>query len=93
MQNIPGWTYKGRWWQRFGWRKRRAIELLHRVGIKDHKDAMRSFPELTDGECQKVMIAIAGESAASADCGRTNERDGANHPGADFPPAHASEPE
>ncbi len=82
MQNIPGWTYKGRWWQRFGWRKRRAIELLHRVGIKDHKDAMRSFPyELTDGECQKVMIAIAlGESAASADCGRTNERDGANHP-------------
>ena len=59
-QNIPGWTFKGRWWQRFGWRKRRAIELLHRVGIKDHKDAMRSFPyELTDGECQKVMIAIA----------------------------------
>ena len=60
MQNIPAWTYKGRWWQRIGWRKRRAIELLHRVGIKDHKDAMRSFPyELTDGECQKVMIAIA----------------------------------
>ena len=60
MQAIPGWTYKGRWWQRVGWRKRRAIELLHRVGIKDHKDAMRSFPyELTDGECQKVMIAIA----------------------------------
>lgn len=43
-QNIPGWTFKGRWWQRLGWRKRRAIELLHRVGIKDHKDAMRSFP-------------------------------------------------
>lgn len=60
MQNIPARTYKGRWWQRFGWRKRRAIELLHRVGIKDHKDAMRSFPyELTEGECQKVMIAIA----------------------------------
>ncbi len=44
IQSIPGWTYKGRWWQRLGWRKRRAIELLHRVGIKDHKDAMRSFP-------------------------------------------------
>ena len=29
-------------------------------GFKDHKDAMRSFPyELTEGECQKVMIAIA----------------------------------
>ncbi|WPM85827.1 putrescine export ABC transporter ATP-binding protein SapD [Apirhabdus apintestini] len=60
VQNIPGWTYKGRWWQRFRWRRRRAIELLHRVGIKDHRDAMRSYPyELTDGECQKVMIAIA----------------------------------
>ena len=60
LQSIPGWTYKGRWWQRFGWRKRRAIELLHRVGIKDHRDIMRSFPyELTEGECQKVMIAIA----------------------------------
>ena len=45
IQSIPGWTYKGRWWQRLGWRKRRAIELLHRVGIKDHKDAMRSFPD------------------------------------------------
>ena len=33
-QAIPGWTYKGRWWQRFNWRKRRAIELLHRVGIR-----------------------------------------------------------
>lgn len=60
IQNIPGWTYKGRWWQRFGWRTRRAIELLHRVGIKDHQDIMRSYPyELTEGECQKVMIAIA----------------------------------
>ncbi|MEK9495711.1 putrescine export ABC transporter ATP-binding protein SapD [Photorhabdus sp. P32] len=60
IQAIPGWTYKGRWWQRLKWRKRRAIELLHRVGIKDHKDIMSSFPcELTEGECQKVMIAIA----------------------------------
>ena len=60
IQSIPCWTYKGRWWQRFNWRKRRAIELLHRVGIKDHKDVMSSYPyELTEGECQKVMIAIA----------------------------------
>ncbi|MGC6386793.1 putrescine export ABC transporter ATP-binding protein SapD [Ewingella sp. S1.OA.A_B6] len=60
IQAIPGWTYKGHWYQRFHWRKRRAIELLHRVGIKDHKDIMASFPyELTEGECQKVMIAIA----------------------------------
>ena len=61
MQAIPRWTYKGAWMGRFWfWRKTRAIELLHRVGIKDHKDIMRSFPyELTEGECQKVMIAIA----------------------------------
>lgn len=60
MQVIPGRTYKGHWWQRFNWRKRRAIELLHRVGIKDHQDVMRCYPyELTEGECQKVMIAIA----------------------------------
>lgn len=61
IQNIPGWTFKGHWWQRlFGWRKRRAIELLHRVGIKEHKDIMSSYPhELTEGEGQKVMIAIA----------------------------------
>ena len=61
IQNIPGWTFKGHWWQRlFGWRKRRTIELLHRVGIKEHKDIMRSYPhELTEGEGQKVMIAIA----------------------------------
>ena len=61
IQNITGWTFTGHWWQRlFGWRKRRAIELLHRVGIKEHKDIMRSYPhELTEGEGQKVMIAIA----------------------------------
>ncbi|MGV3344351.1 putrescine export ABC transporter ATP-binding protein SapD [Enterobacteriaceae bacterium LUAb1] len=60
IQAIPGWTWKGRWFERFHWRHRRAVELLHRAGIKDHKDIMRSFPyELTEGECQKVMIAIA----------------------------------
>ena len=57
---IPRRTFKGHWWQRFFWRKNRAIELLHRVGIKDHKEILKSYPfELTEGECQKVMIAIA----------------------------------
>lgn len=60
IQAIPGRTFKGKWWQRLSWRKQRAIELLHRVGIKDHNDFLASFPyELTAGECQKVMIAIA----------------------------------
>ncbi|OCF92670.1 peptide ABC transporter ATP-binding protein [Gilliamella sp. wkB7] len=57
---IPRRTFKGHWWQRFFWRKNRAIELLHRVGIKDHREILKSYPfELTEGECQKVMIAIA----------------------------------
>lgn len=60
MGAIPSHTYKGKWWQRFNWRKRRAIELLHRVGIKEHSMIMHCYPyELTEGECQKVMIAIA----------------------------------
>ncbi len=33
---------------------KQAIALLHKVGIKDHKRLMGSYPyELTDGECQK----------------------------------------
>ncbi|MDU8925386.1 ATP-binding cassette domain-containing protein [Pasteurellaceae bacterium LIM206] len=60
IQNISSWSYKGKWYQWFGWKKRKAIELLHRVGIKDHKDIMNCYPnEITEGEGQKVMIAIA----------------------------------
>lgn len=61
IQAIPALTFKGPWYKRFWfWRRTRAIELLHRVGVKDHVDIMRSLPyELTEGECQKVMIAIA----------------------------------
>ncbi|MBN6076137.1 ATP-binding cassette domain-containing protein [Aggregatibacter actinomycetemcomitans] len=61
IESIPNWTFKGHWWQRlFNWKKRRAIELLHRVGIKEHKEIMASYPhELTEGEGQKVMVAIA----------------------------------
>ena len=60
IEAIPRRTFKGHWWQRLFWRMNRAIELLHRVGIKDHKEILKSYPfELTEGECQKVMIAIA----------------------------------
>ncbi|MDF7666998.1 peptide ABC transporter ATP-binding protein SapD [Orbaceae bacterium ESL0727] len=60
IEAIPSRTFKGHFWQRLFWRKNRAIELLHRVGIKAHKEIMKSYPfELTEGECQKVMIAIA----------------------------------
>lgn len=57
---IPNWTFKGKFWERLFWKKRRTIELLHKVGIKDHKEIMHAYPsEITEGECQKVMIAIA----------------------------------
>ncbi|WP_413111415.1 oligopeptide/dipeptide ABC transporter ATP-binding protein [Thaumasiovibrio sp. DFM-14] len=57
---IPAGSHPGKWWQRFQWRKKQAIALMHKVGIKDHKRVLNSYPyELTDGECQKVMIAMA----------------------------------
>lgn len=60
IQAIPRRAFKGRWWQRLFWRKQRAIELLHRVGFKNHKEIINSYPhELSQGECQKVMIALA----------------------------------
>ena len=60
-QAIPSGTFKGPWYKRLlPWRKERVIDILHRVGIRDHRDIMRSYPyALTEGECQKVMIAIA----------------------------------
>lgn len=37
-----------------------AIALLHRSGIKDHNRILNAYPsQLSDIECQKVMIAIA----------------------------------
>ncbi|KXI23784.1 peptide ABC transporter ATP-binding protein [Photobacterium sanguinicancri] len=57
---IPSSSFNGKWWQRFRWRQKQAIALLHKVGIKEHRRVMNSYPyELTDGECQKVMIAMA----------------------------------
>ncbi len=57
---IPASAFQDVWWKRFQWRKKQAIALLHKVGIKDHKKIMKSYPyQLTDGECQKVIIAMA----------------------------------
>ena len=57
---IPCDQFIGHFWQRFNWRKKQAIALLHKVGVKDHKKVMNSYPfELSEGLCQKVMIAMA----------------------------------
>lgn len=59
-ESIPSNSFEGRWWERLKWRKKQAVGLLHKVGIKDHERVMNSYSyELTDGECQKVMIAMA----------------------------------
>ncbi len=60
IESIPARSFEGKWWERFKWRKKQAIALLHKVGIKEHTRVMNSYPyELTDGECQKIMIAMA----------------------------------
>ena len=59
-ESVPIDCFKGRWWQRRKWLREQSIALLHKVGIKDHTRVMKAYPyELTDGECQKVMIAMA----------------------------------
>lgn len=59
-QSIPDRDFTGFWWQKRKWRNNEAINFLHRVGIKDHSSIMHSYPsELTNGECQKVMVAMA----------------------------------
>lgn len=60
IEVIPRRVFDGKWWQRLFWRKKIAIGLLHRVGIKDHKKVMASYPhELSEVLCQMVMIAMA----------------------------------
>ncbi|WP_341501510.1 oligopeptide/dipeptide ABC transporter ATP-binding protein [Gallaecimonas sp. GXIMD4217] len=53
---LPRWHLLGR----AKWRRQEAKALLHRVGIKHHQRVMDSYPhELSEGLCQKVMIAMA----------------------------------
>ncbi|CAG9297009.1 peptide ABC transporter ATP-binding protein [Celerinatantimonas diazotrophica] len=60
IEAIPWSLFKGKIWQRIGWRHKEARNLLHRVGIKNPRRIMRSYPyELSDGICQKIMIAMA----------------------------------
>lgn len=50
----------GGFWQRKKQRKLEVINLLHKVGIKNHQDCIKSYPhQLNEALCQRVMIAIA----------------------------------
>ncbi len=52
--------FRDKWYRYFGSRKKKVIDILHKVGIKDHKLIMNSYPqELSKSNLQKVMIAGA----------------------------------
>lgn len=60
QEGMPNRPVAGKGWQRWQWRRKQAIELLHRVGIREPKQVMNAYPfELSEGVCQKVMIAMA----------------------------------
>jgi len=59
-ESIPTHLLEGAWWQRANARKKRAIALLHKVGIRDHQAVWHSYPyQLSEGVCQKISIAMA----------------------------------
>lgn len=46
-------------YRRRQWRDEQIKGLLHKVGIRDHKRILKSYPhELSEGLCQKVLIAM-----------------------------------
>lgn len=60
LESIPTDEIKGSWWTKQKEKKQRARALLHKVGIKNHKEIADCYPsDLTEGQCQKVMIAMA----------------------------------
>ncbi|MEE2001602.1 ATP-binding cassette domain-containing protein [Alkalimonas sp. MEB108] len=59
-ESIPNQLLKGGWWNRARQKRKKAIALLHKVGIKEHQSVLESYPyQLSEGVCQKVMIAMA----------------------------------
>ncbi|MFC0444744.1 oligopeptide/dipeptide ABC transporter ATP-binding protein [Pseudidiomarina halophila] len=59
-ETIPAGELTGIYLKRRADRQTRAERLLHRVGIKDTKEVMESYPhELSEGLAQKVSIAMA----------------------------------
>ncbi len=59
-ESIPTHLLDGPWWKRAYTRKKRAIALLHKVGIRDHLAVWSSYPyQLSEGVCQKISIAMA----------------------------------
>ena len=59
-ETLPEVAAKGFFLKRNRERKDRVKALIHKVGIKNHEAVLDSYPhELSEGVCQKVMIAMA----------------------------------
>ena len=61
LEALPNNTSKEMsFWKRRSHRRQQAVAILHKAGIKDHERVWNSYPnELSEGVCQKIMIAIA----------------------------------
>jgi len=61
MESIPRKLVDGKWfWQRTAQRREIAINLLHKVGIKDHDNYLKCYPnQIADDISQKFLIACA----------------------------------
>ena len=61
QESIPDeFIDKGFFWQKRQQRQQISISLMHKVGIKDHKKYLNSYPhELPTDISQKLMIAMA----------------------------------
>jgi cationic peptide transport system ATP-binding protein len=59
-ESLPENTFKKGVFRRNTERKEKVKALLHKVGIREHVRVASSYPhELSEGICQKVMIAMA----------------------------------
>lgn len=59
-ESLPEYEFKGWFNSNKVHRLKRCINLLHKVGIKDHNAVFNSYPHmLSEGVCQKIMIAMA----------------------------------
>ncbi|QIZ75821.1 oligopeptide/dipeptide ABC transporter ATP-binding protein [Ferrimonas lipolytica] len=59
IESMPNNTEVS-WWKRGKQRRKLAIQLLHKVGVKQHQPLLEAYPwELTESEAHKVMLAMA----------------------------------
>ncbi len=60
-ESVPVEFVEGKWfWEKAQSRRKQAIGVMHKVGIKQHKKYMKSYPhEISNDIAQKFMIAMA----------------------------------